>query len=647
VPPETRPEFIQQLYDDLRDRLRAKDQERAIELLSELIHSGRPLSEIIAETVPASATPKRREPDCFGHPLPTDASEAAPEPSPEPTLSSTSERALQSTAQSVPPSIPEPMLEGAARSSADLVAQKSSDSAVGKQPLIQAAPDAQAAWLSQDRPEFEDAGVFNTDALGRKPAIIPLFGEPMPRRNGEIRTEVQLLYRELEDHVRANNLEGIRRIYRNLLQAGRSVSEITETMHTYTLKSASKSELEISPNNELPQRAARPELAKSSSELTSLDSDLAVRSDTPRGSLDSTPNLADESEPRGPKGHAQFSHPSSVRRFAALRSPIAQLAIIGVAATAGGLLLLDPAGEKLAVMATSVLHPSSLPSEGASLTLMMSSAIPPEHAPELTTTGPMPAPATTPRDEELQTSAAAPAALAPDTTPTVAPPGPALLTEVAPIVAAAPAPDTTPIVAQPDTAPLTEAALIVAPTPVAPAPDTTPIVAQPDTAPLTEAVPIVAPIPVAPAPDTTPIVAQPNTALLTEAAPIAAPTPAAPAPDTAPTVAMTGLATPPAEPRASALKISARETSSLLTRGDSLFGVRDVTSARLYYERAADAGDAQAALRLGETYDPSFLALARLNGVRGDPVVAARWYRHARDLGNPEAEILLKSLHAN
>jgi len=454
-------------------------------------HSGRPLSEITPETVPASATPKRSEPDCSGHLLPTDASEAAPEPSPEPTLSSTSERALQRTVQSVPLSTPEPMLEGTARSSADLVAQKSGDSAAGKQQLIQAAPDALAAWLGQDRPEFKDAGVFDTDALRRKPVIISLSSEPMHRHSGEIRTEVELLYRELEDHMRANNVEGIRQIYHSLLQAGRSVSEITEIMHTYTLKSASKSELKISPNNELPQRAARP---KSSSELTASDSDSAVRSDTPRGSSD-IPNLADESEPRDPKGHAQFSHPSSVRRFAALRSPIAQLAIIGVAAIAGGLLLLHPAGEKLAVMATSILHPSSRPSDGASLTLMMWSALPPEHAPELTTTGPMPAPATTPRDEGPQTSAAAPA--------------------------------------------------------------------------------------------------------------------------------------------------------TLLKRGDLLFGERDVNSARLYYERAADAGDAQAALKLGETYDPSFLAWARLNNVRGDSVVAARWYRRARDLGASEAEILLKSLQAN
>jgi TPR repeat protein len=95
------------------------------------------------------------------------------------------------------------------------------------------------------------------------------------------------------------------------------------------------------------------------------------------------------------------------------------------------------------------------------------------------------------------------------------------------------------------------------------------------------------------------------------------------------------------------LRSSAVGVSALLTRGDSLFGAGDVASARQFYERAANAGDAQAALKLGETYDPSFLALARLNGVRGDLAVATLWYRRARELGNPEAEILLKSLHAN
>jgi TPR repeat protein len=70
----------------------------------------------------------------------------------------------------------------------------------------------------------------------------------------------------------------------------------------------------------------------------------------------------------------------------------------------------------------------------------------------------------------------------------------------------------------------------------------------------------------------------------------------------------------------------------------------DVSSGRLFYERAAAAGDGQAALRLGATYDPSFLARAGLKSVRGDPTVAIYWYRHARDLGANEADILLKSI---
>ena len=86
------------------------------------------------------------------------------------------------------------------------------------------------------------------------------------------------------------------------------------------------------------------------------------------------------------------------------------------------------------------------------------------------------------------------------------------------------------------------------------------------------------------------------------------------------------------------------DTTALLTRGDALLGIGDIASARLFYERAADAGNAQAAIRLGGTFDPSFLAQARLNGVRGDPAVALKWYKRARDLGASEAEILVLSI---
>ncbi len=88
--------------------------------------------------------------------------------------------------------------------------------------------------------------------------------------------------------------------------------------------------------------------------------------------------------------------------------------------------------------------------------------------------------------------------------------------------------------------------------------------------------------------------------------------------------------------------ISAAEASLLLARGDSVFGAGDVVSARLFYERAANAGYGRAALRLGETFDPAFLARAKLVRVTADPAKAMYWYRRARDLGNDEAQILVK-----
>jgi len=107
----------------------------------------------------------------------------------------------------------------------------------------------------------------------------------------------------------------------------------------------------------------------------------------------------------------------------------------------------------------------------------------------------------------------------------------------------------------------------------------------------------------------------------------------------------TGSPSAPVIPPADAT-LSAAEIAVLLTRGDNAFSSGDVASARLYYGRAADAGDAQAAVRLGETFDPAFLEHARLRSARGDLAMALSWYRRARDLGAAEAEVLLKSLEA-
>ena len=65
-----------------------------------------------------------------------------------------------------------------------------------------------------------------------------------------------------------------------------------------------------------------------------------------------------------------------------------------------------------------------------------------------------------------------------------------------------------------------------------------------------------------------------------------------------------------------------------------------VTSGRraLFYQRAANAGNAQAALRMGATLDPAFLSRTGLRRTLGDPAQARSWYRRALDLSAAEAE---------
>lgn len=92
--------------------------------------------------------------------------------------------------------------------------------------------------------------------------------------------------------------------------------------------------------------------------------------------------------------------------------------------------------------------------------------------------------------------------------------------------------------------------------------------------------------------------------------------------------------------------VSPADVPALLQRGDALLAAGDVASARLFYERAAIAGDATAALRLGGSYDPLFLARAGLIGVHSNRTLAARWYRRAIELGAGEAKVLLKSTEA-
>jgi TPR repeat protein len=110
-------------------------------------------------------------------------------------------------------------------------------------------------------------------------------------------------------------------------------------------------------------------------------------------------------------------------------------------------------------------------------------------------------------------------------------------------------------------------------------------------------------------------------------------------------VGVTKSSTAPVEPAGSSM-LNQALNSALLARGDALFVSGDIASARLFYERAANAGDGHAALRLGETYDPAFLARTGLIGSRENASVAAYWYQRASELGVPDGEILLKAIAA-
>ena len=80
-------------------------------------------------------------------------------------------------------------------------------------------------------------------------------------------------------------------------------------------------------------------------------------------------------------------------------------------------------------------------------------------------------------------------------------------------------------------------------------------------------------------------------------------------------------------------------------KGEELMAAGNVEAARLFYERAADAGLAQGALALAATFDPDELARRQVvGGLRPDPAAAKRWYERARELGADEADEPLRRL---
>ena len=86
------------------------------------------------------------------------------------------------------------------------------------------------------------------------------------------------------------------------------------------------------------------------------------------------------------------------------------------------------------------------------------------------------------------------------------------------------------------------------------------------------------------------------------------------------------------------------DDTAMIERGRLLARHGDIASARLLFERAADAGSGRAALLMGETYDPEILAGMRVMGARGDLAKARQWYTRASELGMTVAAERLRAM---
>lgn len=125
-----------------------------------------------------------------------------------------------------------------------------------------------------------------------------------------------------------------------------------------------------------------------------------------------------------------------------------------------------------------------------------------------------------------------------------------------------------------------------------------------------------------------------------------APRTAAPSVQTALAVAPP-LATPPAPPpapRTPPQQDQAVAAALYSARGDQMLAIKDISAARRFYEYAANAGSARAAMLLAKTYDPGFLDELGVVGLRPDPAMATAWYRKAMELGDHDAEASLRRL---
>lgn len=86
------------------------------------------------------------------------------------------------------------------------------------------------------------------------------------------------------------------------------------------------------------------------------------------------------------------------------------------------------------------------------------------------------------------------------------------------------------------------------------------------------------------------------------------------------------------------------ELTSMLQRANDFIKAGDLSAARLLLQRAAEAGNAHAALTLASTFDPNVLKALGFQDAGADVAMARLWYERAVKFGSAEAPQRLQQL---
>jgi hypothetical protein len=134
-------------------------------------------------------------------------------------------------------------------------------------------------------------------------------------------------------------------------------------------------------------------------------------------------------------------------------------------------------------------------------------------------------------------------------------------------------------------------------------------------------------------------VGKPTTSLPSIPDPEVAPTGATPKPtsESALAPAMSNQMTGPGSQSRGGRQLDDNEIAMLVRRGKDFLKDGDLASARLLLQRAATAGNAEAAFILGTTFDPLFMRRMGVIGAAPDIARAREWYKRAAELGSTEA----------